>query len=88
VGSGSVAAISTGIWAVIQTSWNAAVPMSSVFGVGASESTTDLPDASWPVTIRRGAALIGPHFGRRTCSSPRADLCLWRGSVRGAARAS
>jgi hypothetical protein len=28
-------------------------------GVGPSDSTTDLPEASWPVTIRRGAALIG-----------------------------
>ena len=44
---------------MIQISWNAAVPMSSVFGVGASERTTDLPEASWPVTIRRGTALIG-----------------------------
>ena len=46
VGSGSAAAISTGVCAVIQTSWKAAVPMSSVFGVGASDSTTDFPEAS------------------------------------------
>jgi len=34
--------------------------MSSIFGVGASESTTDLPDASSTVTIRRGALIC--HF--------------------------
>ena len=33
--------------------------MSSVFGVGPSESTTDLPESSWPVTILRGGALMG-----------------------------
>jgi hypothetical protein len=32
--------------------------MSSVFGVAASDSTTDFPEASWPVTIRRGAVLM------------------------------
>src|SRR2546423_1834965 len=32
--------------------------MSVVFGDAVSDSTTDLPDASWPVTIRRGT-LIG-----------------------------
>jgi hypothetical protein len=58
VGSGSVASIGAGVESVIQTSWNAALPMSSVFGVGASESTTDLPEASWPVTIRRGGTLM------------------------------
>ena len=57
VGSGSEAAIGTGTWSVIHVSWNAAVPMSSVFGTGVSESTTDFPAASWPVTIRRGAAM-------------------------------
>jgi hypothetical protein len=46
VGSGSLAAIGAGVSSVIQISWNAAVPMSSVLGVGASESTTDLPEAS------------------------------------------
>ena len=44
--------------------WNAAEPMSSVFGVGVSASTTDLPEASWPVTIRRGAALMGAEAYR------------------------
>jgi hypothetical protein len=57
--SGSLAAIATGVPSVIQISWNAAVPISSVFGVAASESTTELPEASWPVTIRRGATVIG-----------------------------
>jgi hypothetical protein len=60
VGSGSVPSIAAGTWSAIQTSWNAAVPMPSVLGFGPSESTTDLPDASWPVTIRRGTALIAP----------------------------
>jgi hypothetical protein len=59
VGSSCVAAIGAGVASVIQTSWNAALPMSSTFGFGPSESTTDFPEASWPVTIRRGAALIG-----------------------------
>jgi hypothetical protein len=64
VGSGSVAAIGVGVCDVIQSSWKAAVPTSSVLGVGASESTTDFPEASWPVTIRRGAALIEPKPSR------------------------
>jgi len=59
VGSGSPAAIGDGVRSVIQISWNAAEPMSSVVGVGASDSTTDVPEASWPVTIRRGVWLIG-----------------------------
>jgi hypothetical protein len=59
VGSGSLAAIDDGVRSVIQISWNAAEPMSSVLGVGASYRTTDLPEASWPVTIRRGVTLIG-----------------------------
>jgi hypothetical protein len=46
VGSGSLAAIGDGVRSVIQISWNAAEPMSSVFGVGVSDSTTDLPEAS------------------------------------------
>src|ERR671937_468860 len=63
VGSaGSPASIGAGVRSVIQTSWNAAVPTSSVLGVGASERTTDLPEASWPVTIRRGGALMGREF--------------------------
>jgi hypothetical protein len=32
--------------------------MSVVFGDGVSERITDLPDSSWPVTMRRGT-LIG-----------------------------
>ncbi len=57
VGSCSFAAIGTAGCGVIQISWNAAVPMLVVFGDGASESTTDFPDASWPVTIRRGVLI-------------------------------
>ena len=63
----SVAAIGTGVSAVSQISWNAAVPTSMVFGAGASESTTDLPEASWPVTILRGwlMARTSKHSGAR-----------------------
>src|SRR6185312_5548991 len=78
VGSGSFAVIGDGVRSVIQTSWNAAEPMSSVFGVGASDSTTDLPEASWPVTIRRGVALIGagayPRAACPTSCSPREQV--------------
>ena len=59
VGSASVASIGAGVASVIHTSWNAAVPMSSVFGAGVSDTTIDFPESSWPVTTRRGAPLIG-----------------------------
>jgi glutathione S-transferase len=38
--------------------------MSSDFGTGASDSTTDFPDESWPVTMRRGA-LMRRHTNSR-----------------------
>src|SRR3954464_8344748 len=67
--SGSSAVIGTGIASVIHTSWKAAVPMSRVLGFGPSESTTDLPEASWPVTIRRGG--VGAvDMGRNPMSAP------------------
>src|SRR3954447_1422522 len=71
--SGSSAVIGTGIASVIQTSWKAAVPMSRLLGFGPSESTTDLPDASWAVTIRRGG--VGAEdMGREPYASPALGL--------------
>src|SRR3954447_21071425 len=55
-GPGSGAAIRAGVTVVAHSSWKTALPMSSVLGVGPSDRTTDLPDASWPVTMRRGTS--------------------------------
>ena len=57
VGSRSVGATGAGIARVFQSSWKIANSFSCVRGVGPSESTTDRPCASWPVTTRRGTPM-------------------------------
>src|SRR4051794_41858192 len=58
VGSGSVAATGAGVARVFQSSWKTAEPTSCERGAGPSESTTERPAASWPVTTRRGGATL------------------------------
>src|SRR4051812_27767352 len=45
--------------------------MSSVLGVGPSERTTERPEASWPVTMRRGTVDMARRFPENDCSKPR-----------------
>jgi hypothetical protein len=61
VGSGSVAATGAGVARVLQSSWNTAEPTSCERGAGPSDSTTERPASSWPVTTRRGAATLSPR---------------------------
>ena len=56
--------------------------MSSVFGVGASESTTDFPDASWPVTILRGTELIAAFSSRQAIGMSWTSTSAGRGASR------
>src|ERR1700729_3854292 len=52
--------------------------MSSIFGDGPSESTTDFPEASWPVTIRRGTFIGGQPTGARFVLQSAASRALRR----------
>src|SRR5690348_2307710 len=75
VGSGSVGATGAGIAFVFQSPWKTANSFSYVRGTGPSESTTDRPSASWPVTTRRGTLIASTYrAGRYQTSQDRQPL--------------